>query len=105
MVGGHSVTFEQDFVVEVECVDAYPAANAVFKLDLFVAGHLRADYIGIACVQSARNLVFGQREAVFHCCTRDTVVLPVGVSGGFGSLANRFKFFGRVKRAVGVAGG
>ena len=39
VVGGHAVALEEDFVVQIQGVDAHPAADAVFKFYFFVAGH------------------------------------------------------------------
>ncbi len=88
VVGGHAVALEEDFVVQVQGVDAYPAADAVFKFYFLIAGHFDPNDIGLAGVQTTLHLFFGKGERIFHGRTGDAVVLPVGVSSLFGAFAH-----------------
>ena len=103
VVGGHAVSLEEDFVVQVQGVDAYPAADAVLEFDFFVAGQFDPNDVGISGSQTTLHFLGGKGEAVFHGRAGDAVVLPVGIAAGFGALPNGLQFFGGIKGVVGMA--
>ncbi len=105
VVGGHSVAFKENFVVQIQGVDAYPSTDAVFKFYFFVTGHFDPDDVRLAGVQATLHLFFGKGERILHGRAGDAIVLPVGVAGLFGTFANRLQVFWGVKGIVGVARG